>query len=299
MLNISIDSDTAVVYNVETCGKWTINTVRFFGVICATLEKDFPNFDCSMWGDAIVNRIRDKMAGKPPKEPAYMFHCKEHGASLYDLLMYIDGKDEIEPTFESIEDLRMLHRMTTNYLPISVDKPGSMRFENLQNVTHVVIAALYYYAYNKYTLKRCKHCGRWFATQNKKIEYCDNISPCYGMVVAGAKVLGAERGCKEAVDIIKKRLAHRKKVIYDKWYEGQITCSEKCEECPYSECILDEDRCKELCDTYKQLKCAIVKQPSVENIVALHSYLYADDKPKQERPNRRKSNAFMRGLLGT
>ena len=57
MLNISIDKENTVVYNTETCRPWTIKTTRFFGVVYAALEKDFPNFDCSELGNIIVRRI--------------------------------------------------------------------------------------------------------------------------------------------------------------------------------------------------------------------------------------------------
>ena len=40
------------------------------------------------------------------------------------------------------------------------------------------------------------------------------------------------------------------------------------------------------------------KAPNKENILVLHRYLYSDEMPKQERPNRRKSNAEKRRLMG-
>lgn len=283
MLNISIDKENTVVYNTETCRPWTIKTTRFFGVVYAALEKDFPNFDCSKMGDIVINRISNELAGKQPEKRAYLFDCEEYGISLYNLLMFIDGQTVLSPTLKDIEDLRMVHRMTTSYLPISVDEPGSMRFEKLRNATQVMIAALYYYAYNEYKLARCKHCGRWFATKTLKEEYCDNTSPCYGMVVAGKKVLGSDRTCKDAVGIIKQRLADRKKQIYNKWYLEDI----------------DTDRIDELNRKYQFYSSAIKESPTVSNITACMEYLYSDSMPKQERPNRRKSNAEKRRLMGT
>ena len=288
MLNISIDKENTVVHNTKTYGKWTVKTSCFFGVVYAALERDFPNFDCSEMGNIIVNRINNefKRLNNQPEakqeKSAYLFHCEEYGVSLYNLLMFIDGQKVLSPTLKDIEDLRMVHRMTTSYLPVSIDKPGSMRFEGLKTVTQVMIAALYYYAYNEYKLTRCKHCGKWFATKTLKEEYCDNTSPCYGLIVAGKKVLGSKRTCKDAVGIIKQRLADRKKQIYDKWYAEGL-----------------EEECFELNERFYQYKAAIKENPTVENITACMEYLYSDSMPKQERPNRRKSNAYMRGLLGT
>lgn len=286
MLNISIDKKETVVYNTKTCDKWTIKTSLFFGTVYAALEKDFPNFDCSKMGDIVVNRIRNefnRLNGQSVAEEksAYLFHCEEYGVTLYNLLMFIDGQKVLSPTLKDIEDLRMVHRMTTSYLPISIDEPGSMRFEGLKTVTHVMIASLYYYAYNEYKLVRCKHCGKWFATKTLKEEYCDGISPCYGLIVEGKKVLGSERTCKDAVGIIKQRLADRKKQIYNKWYAEGF-----------------EDECFELNERFYKYKTAIKENPTVENITACMIYLYSHRMPAQERPNRRKSNAERRRLLG-
>lgn len=286
MLNISIDKKETVVYNTKTCDKWTIKTSLFFGTVYAALEKDFPNFDCSQMGNIVVNRIRNefnRLNGQPVAEEksAYLFHCEEYGVTLYNLLMFIDGQKVLSPTLKDIEDLRMVHRMTTSYLPISIDEPGSMRFEGLKTVTHVMIASLYYYAYNEYKLVRCKHCGKWFATKTLKEEYCDGISPCYGLIVEGKKVLGSERTCKDAVGIIKQRLADRKKQIYNKWYAEGF-----------------EDECFELNERFYKYKTAIKENPTVENITACMIYLYSHRMPAQERPNRRKSNAERRRLLG-
>ena len=287
MLNISIDKVNTVVHNTKTHGKWTIDTSRFFGVVYATLERDFPNFDCSELGNIIVRRMHNefkRLNNQPVTDQdksTYLFHCEEYGVSLYDLLMFIDGQKVLSPTLKDIEDLRMLHRMTTSYLPISIDEPGSMRFEGLKTVTHVMIASLYYYAYNEYKLVRCKHCGKWFATKTLKEEYCDGISPCYGLIVEGKKVLGSERTCKDAVGIIKQRLADRKKQIYNKWYAEGF-----------------EDECFELNERFYKYKTAIKENPTVENITACMIYLYSHRMPAQERPNRRKSNAERRRLLG-
>lgn len=282
MLNISIDKEKTIVQNTKTGGQWTVKTTTFFGVVYESLEHNFPNFDPAQMGNMIAAHVCNKLAGRTDEKPTYIFHCEEIGTSLYDLLMFVDGKKELSPTLQDIEELRITHRMTTNYLPISIDEPGSMRFANLKTVTHVMIAALYYYAYNKYKLTRCKHCGRWFATKTLKEEFCENISPCCELTVNGKKVLNATHTCKEAVRIIRQRFADRKKQIYNKWYIDGL-----------------EDECQELLDNYYQLSDAIKKEPTVKNIVACMEYLYSDDMPKQERPNRRKSNAEKRKLMGT
>lgn len=281
MLTISIDNENVVVQNTNTYGKWTIKTSRFFGVVYATLERDFPNFDPSKMGDMIAAHVINGMAGKKKEKTNYIFHCEEIGTSLYDLLMFIDGQDVLTPTLQDIEALRIRHRMSTNYLPVGINDENSMCFENLRSVTQVMIAALYYYAYNGFKLRRCKHCGMWFATKTLETEYCDNVSPCYGLIVEGKKVLNSERVCVDAVSIIKQRLKDRKKVIYNKWYAEGL-----------------EDECIELNEKFRNFMAIIKESPTVKNITACMEYLYSDEMPKQERPKRRKSNAFMRELIG-
>ena len=102
------------------------------------------------------------------------------------------------------------------------------------------------------------------------------------MTVNGKKILNAKHTCKDAVRIIRQRFADRKKQIYNKWYIDGL-----------------EDECRELLNKYYQLSNTIKNEPTVDNIVACMEYLYSDDMPKQERPNRRKSNAEKRKLMGT
>ena len=253
MLNISIDKENTVVYNTETCRPWTIKTTRFFGVVYAALEKDFPNFDCSKMSDIVINRISNELAGKQPEKRAYLFDCEEYGISLYNLLMFIDGQTVLSPTLKDIEDLRMVHRMTTSYLPISIDEPGSMRFEGLKTVTHVMIASLYYYAYNEYKLVRCKHCGRWFATKTLKEQYCKGISPCFGDIIKGKTPLP----CEQAVRNIKQKQSRRHKNVY-----SYLDISAK-----------NQEEIEHFKTESKKLKEAITHSPSVENFKKYEDFL--------------------------
>lgn len=286
MLNISINKESTVVQNAKTHSQWTMNTTNFFGIVYAALERNFPGFDCSNMANIIVERTINKIAGqKEEKPPVFIFDCEEIGTTLFDLIMFVDNKKVISPTLKDIEELRISHRMTTTYLPVSINDRESMRFEGLKTVTQVMIAALYYYAYFEYKLTRCKHCGKWFATKSLKKEYCDNISPCYGLTIAGKKVLGSERACGDAVGIIVQRLKDRKKQIYNKWYIDGLDGTDA--------------ECTELNEEFTQFMTIIKESPTVENITACMEYLYSDRMPKQERPNRRKANALKRELKKT
>lgn len=192
MLNISVNQESAIVENTELSCKWELKTVDFFGNVYATLEKHFPDFKCEAMGAIIVARLCDKIAGKTVSDPVKIFGCSEIGTSLYDLIMFIDGKSVLAPTLKDIEKMRITHRMTTNYLPIGLGEKDSMRYEGLKTVTQVMIASLYYYAYHDYKLIRCKHCGKWFATKTLKKQFCDRISPCFGTIIKGKTPLTCE-----------------------------------------------------------------------------------------------------------
>lgn len=297
MLNITLTEDKTVVINTgeTTGGQWTLNTVDIFGKVFSTLERDFSGISDSEVNEQIISDIKDNLSGKPQRNNMkYIFNRLERGETYIFLSAFIDGRKVLSPTLKDVENLRIFCHMTVGFLPIIVDGKEGMRFVGLKDVKQVMTAVLYYYAYNEYKLTRCKHCGKWFAVKSLKTEYCNNISPCYKMKVNGTMVLSAELPCAQAVRTIKERLQSRKKTIYDKWC-NKPDCSDDCFNCKLPDCIVTE-RCGELCNKYAELSKKIKEQPSVENILLLHKYLYSDEMPKQTRPNRRKLNEERRRL---
>lgn len=195
---------------------------------------------------------------------------------------------------------RQCEIINNRYIPARIDRDENNIYYCYESstITDIVFSTIHFALANKYKLIQCKHCERWFLTPTLKETFCKRTSPCFGMIVNGKKVLGQAQPCKIAVDTIKKRLQHRHRVIYNKFANESFDCGSNCENCPHSECIIDDEHCKIFCDNYKKMKKNIINSPTVKNIVQLHSYLYADDMPKQERPNRRKSNAEKRKLMG-
>lgn len=253
MLNISIDKENTIVENTGLLCKWTLKTVDVFGNVYATLEKNFPDFKTEELGNIIVTRISKKLAGKPVDDPVKIFGCSEIGESFYELIMFIDGKTVLSPTLKDIEEMRISHRMTANYLPISLGEKDSMRFEGLKTVTQVMIAALYYYAYNEYKIVRCRHCGKWFATKTLKEQYCKRISPCFGDIIKGKTPLP----CEQAVRNIKQKQSRRHKNVY-----SYLDISAK-----------DQDEIEYFKTESKKLKEAITRSPSVENFKRYEDFL--------------------------
>ena len=134
MLNISITADNVVVENRETGGKWTNETVNFFGLVYSRLEANFPNFTQEEMARRIITHVVSGVKGEPKPTSPYMFHCREIGTSLYDLISYIDGRSVIAPTLKDIEDLRIAKGMTVNYLPIKMGGMDGMRFEGNRSI---------------------------------------------------------------------------------------------------------------------------------------------------------------------
>lgn len=182
--------------------------------------------------------------------------------------------------------------LNNRFFPLKIDSKTEKIFYGYEStdIKDIIFSTIHFALSDGYKLVKCKHCERWFFTQTLKEEFCKRKSPCSDLEVDGKKLLGKEQPCKIAVDTIKKRLQGRKKSIYDKWKNGNFVCEYKCEECPYSDCIVDDERCHRLCENYKRLRKNINSSPTVDNIIKLHRYLYSDEMPKQERPNRRKSN---------
>lgn len=154
-------------------------------------------------------------------------------------------------------------------------------YYDCETMRGLLFSVVHFYVMNGYKLLRCKHCEKYFATKDRHNLYCDRISPCYNLVAAGSAVLRSPLNCEQAVRTIRQKFRDRKKSIYNNW------------------CINSPERIDDLlnqCDYYfRQYHNAPVR----ENIISFQEYLYSDDMPKQERPNRRKSNAFKRELLGT
>lgn len=264
MLNISIDENNVIVRNTETGGKWTNETTNFFGLVYDKLEKQFPDFKPEELGTRIATHVLNSIQGKTEENPAYMFHCQEIGSTLYDLLSFIDNRRMITPTLKDIENLRIAHRMTINYLPTAIDNKTGMSFEGLRTVSQVMVAALYYYAYHDYKLVRCKHCGKWFATKTLKQEYCDRISPCFNVIVKGKPPLP----CEQAVRNIFQKCGRIKNRIETK---ANQTVSAQLHRNSFIDRFQRE---------YEPLYLSAKESPTVQNLTNYYNFLKQTDKEK-------------------
>ena len=251
MITISIDQAKTIIVNPDVQAQWTLKTVNAFGDIYAKLEQYFQGISTDSLASAIIQRTIDGITDKPLDDPIKILGCPELGQSFLDMQSFIDGKSILSPTLRDIEQMRINHFMRANYLPVSLSDPSSMRFEGLKTVSQVLIAVLYYYAFNDYKIVRCRHCGKWFATQTLKEQYCKRISPCFGDIINGKEKLP----CEQAVRNIKQKQSRRHNAIYSNLYNTHP---------------LRVDAF--LIESY-ELQEAIKKAPSVENFKKYEDFL--------------------------
>lgn len=279
MLNVFINDKETIVENEKTRSRWTISTINFFGRVYEVLEKKFPASE----GKEVAKRILVRINNCSQDEDDWIFHCREYGNTLNLLNDLIESRSILSFSLKDIEGIRIEYGMKANYLPAHIGDDTGMRFENLKSVWEVVIAYLFYCAYNEYNLVKCAHCERWFATKTLKTKYCNRISPCYNMIVAGKKVLGQPEPCKQAVKTIQLKFSDRKKVIYNTWsaYGGDEDDSKA---------KARRERCEKFYARCEEFRTLIRAHPTVENICAYQEYLYSDEMPKQTRPKRRSNS---------
>lgn len=280
-MELIIDKSQNLVYisENETHEVAPVGTIECaFGNICDYLEsREQP---CQYNGDDIITHIKAALNGQDQIETLYGMPVSIFGIChiLHD---WFDGRDEIAFSLKDLDIIRIASNITENHKPIEHEDYGyhSGMIFTINSVLDVLFSLLYFYSFDGLKIKRCEHCKRWFAVKNFQIEYCPRISPCSKMMVNGKPLLNAKKTCKPAVRVIRQRLADRKNCIYQNYYaNAPDKINDFLNQCAYYFDMID-------------------KSPTVDNIKALHSYLYSDEMPNQQRPNRKK-NSDKRKLLG-
>lgn len=273
MLEIIINEEKTIVENTIMRCKWTLNTSDFFGDVFYKLEHYFPEISPKAVEENIKHYYLGKLNGKPVEPPGIIFGCAETGETLLNLIGYIEDTTKhdkcanhsyISPTLKELEEFRIANRMASNYLPDRFDEENSIRFSNLDTVTHVLIASLYFYAYHDYKIARCQHCGKWYATKTLKKKYCNRISPCFGSIIKGKESLS----CEQAVRNILQKCSRIKNRIETK--TRQTAAAQRHES-------IFEDNFRKQCEHFYK---AAKSDPTVENLTNYHNFLEATEKEK-------------------
>ena len=223
MLNVTVDSEHTVVKSeVMLDGEkvqvpYTIRTEDFFGLIYDTGKKHFPQMTAENSTEIVSKNVIASVLSRLDESPAecgedevFLFGIPEHGETLKFLLDYINQRDVISPTLREVEELRISCRMTRTFLPV-IGNSEAIQFDGLMNASEVIVAVMYFYAFRKYSLAKCKHCGKWFATRNLKNQYCTRNSPCNGTIIKGEL-----RSCEQAVRDIRQNCKRLRASILSK-----------------------------------------------------------------------------------
>ena len=137
-----------------------------FGNVVSMLECEFPadNYEESGY---LSKTIIKKLTGTGKSK--VIWGLSESGTIMHTIYNFISSKDKITLTLNALEEMRIMHGLTINYLPINKTRlDDGIKFDNIKSIAEVIYALLYYYAYNNLKIVKCEHCSRWFATTTLK-----------------------------------------------------------------------------------------------------------------------------------
>lgn len=167
-------------------GYGSLGTIHcVFGNILSILENEIepPNYNIETLSEYIVkhtvNGLENLRNGVKVKQQA-IYEIPIYWGDFVPIHTFLNNEDEIYLTLEDVEYFRISNKVKVHIFPFDITHPKqnkSLRVENIQSVTDIFYGLLYYYALKKLNLKRCEHCGRWFATPTFKQKYCPRKSP--------------------------------------------------------------------------------------------------------------------------
>lgn len=145
--------------------------------------------------------------------------------------------------------------------------PNVFRYYSCRTMVDFVFSLVHYCVYNRYSISKCAHCGRYFSTSNLKVKYCSRPSPFpeYG-----------DYSCAEAVKAIKDKMEKKRLAEYERlrWRADEYRATPKYTDTFNSFC--------EKCSEYKE---KIKKGASVELLLEYQNFLFnsPEARPKYVR----------------
>ncbi|MBP7186984.1 MAG: hypothetical protein KBA55_09540 [Ruminococcus sp.] len=125
---------------------------------------------------------------------------------------FFDNRIEIKLTLKELDIFRIKHNIRTEIRPLEYNDfeyINGMRFLFVNTVIDVFYCLLYYYAFEGQKLKRCEHCGRWFATTSFKNKYCDRLSTVEQYSHLKCEI--AAQNMRQECSRVKKRIENRER----------------------------------------------------------------------------------------
>lgn len=274
MVRLTIKHDYVTLQQLSDLRQCLVQkTSNFLGNALAMLAEEYPEAqNCS---DFVASSIISHFVNNNPAKTIWGF--PEYGQALHLINSFLPSGSSFKPSLKKIDELRISQRMSFNYLPCNIinDHEG-LYFDKLANVSEVLVATLYFYAYYDYSLKQCKLCGKWFATRTAQENFC---ARSFQYVDCLHKVRSYQN-CKDAREAIAARLKGRYNAIYNALYKRQ---------CQYG--TLENDQSTkdfiEFSSSAQSYRDRIKSDPSIGNLSDYEKFLYIDCNNYYSRYSRR------------
>lgn len=261
-LYIYKDKNTAIIQDLTKDGYYELGTLpNAIGNILYVLEQEFPSDE--YYSDSfnyIVNAINSGITGK--RKVLNMWGFSVSASSVPKIYDIIGNSAQLSFDLKDIEDIRISYNVQTQYMPIDItDKSKGIKF-TVKTFFDVIYGLLYFYAFEGLKLKKCEHCGLWFATPTYKIKYCTRHSPIheYKHLLCSEAVQNIKQNCTR----IRNRIETKARSTVDAQLKGG-----------YSEFIIDfKSKADELRDVAYEF-------PTVDNLTKYWSFLKQTEKSKE------------------
>lgn len=266
-MELIIDSQRAYITKWDSIGTPSSvtlgTTVNALGNILCILQSEFSDIVTASPQDYekyVINSIfptssvDDRNICNPTKE---IWGLKVSWAEVYSVQLFLKDEKQVVFTPEYAEKWRIQYR-TKSVEPLDwlhADYDQGLRI-NIASLFDIFYGFIHYYAFHGMNLKKCEHCGRWFATTSFKKKYCSRTSPCTGYT---------HLNCEQAVRNIMQNCSRIKNRIETKARNARIG----------SNSFIYDFALK--CDPlYLDAK----RRPTVKNLLAYHAFLKSVEKNK-------------------
>jgi len=151
-----------------------------FGNVVAMLNH--TSDECFREPNAIINHIDNVLNDNDDIECIWEFDTSLFEINLM-IANFLDNRTEIALKADEINRIRREYGILVNDEPIEpkdYECINGMRFNNVRSVKDVIYCILFYYSNKGLKIKRCLHCGRWFAAPKFDVDYCSRLSIAKG-----------------------------------------------------------------------------------------------------------------------
>lgn len=251
------------------------NTVNALGNVVHCLNLEFPGIEQATdkaFANRAIRTILQKLDSDITSQNDFQSNSDTHfnkaeiwglnvsWLSAHSAMSFLQNKSEIKLSLNDAEILRLRHR-TKSVMPLdwdhkNVNYEDGLIINDITQLADIFYGLIYYYAFHGLNLKKCEHCGRWFATTTFKQKYCSRNSLFSGYT---------HLGCEQAVRNIMQNCRRIKNRIETKATEAM------------------RGRDNYLCNFQQEcepLYQAAKKVPTTENLEIYHTFLKKAEKAK-------------------